>query len=174
MKTCRVCGAAKPISEFPRAPSNRDGIAKHCKRCASERASRHYYARRGERKCQGCGGLLPFAAKKYCVPCGSEALKKWAAEYQSAWRAANREQCREWARRNYHKDAKANAARLQKYRRENPERVKDWTRRAMKAPSYAAMLLARETELNSTQIPKSLIEAKRAHLLLERELKGIK
>lgn len=34
MKTCRTCKAAKPDSDFYKAPQNTDGLSNQCKGCA--------------------------------------------------------------------------------------------------------------------------------------------
>ena len=42
MKTCRVCKERKPLSEFPKHPTGKDGHRNHCKQCRSKHQHRYY------------------------------------------------------------------------------------------------------------------------------------
>ncbi len=43
-KSCRICGATKPLTEFHRAKDMRDGHRNECKVCFRERSKARYAA----------------------------------------------------------------------------------------------------------------------------------
>lgn len=69
---------------------------------------------------------------------------------------------------------------LHEWRKKNPEKYKkQWQRNSNKKVlelrnKYVLQTIIQHTSLNKSDIPKSLIELKKAHLLLKRELKKIK
>lgn len=44
MRACKTCGADKPLSEFPRSPTCRDGVRPECKECAAIKHRAFYEA----------------------------------------------------------------------------------------------------------------------------------
>jgi hypothetical protein len=41
MKTCRLCGVAKPFSDFHKSKSNKDRLCNHCRDCASQLSKKY-------------------------------------------------------------------------------------------------------------------------------------
>jgi len=82
MKSCRICGEAKPLTEYHKQSSARDGHQSRCKECAKALA-RRWYAENKERALA--------AARAYRERRGEE----WARGYQRAYYEAHKDKWRE-------------------------------------------------------------------------------
>lgn len=119
-KTCKICQQTKPLLDFPKDKSFRDGRYAYCRKCSAEKAKRRLTIPPKRTPAEGlkwCGSckqdrpLSDFWAFKgtydglyfRCRPC--------AAEKGTKWRIAN--------------SAKVNASQ-RKRRLENPDRYRDY------------------------------------------------
>jgi len=66
VKTCSLCGTAKPLKEFYawKHAKSRDGYMARCKACHRRRL-----AERNGSRCGTCGGLVSHASVKLCQRC---------------------------------------------------------------------------------------------------------
>lgn len=110
-KICRICGIPKPITEFGRKDSNRDGARHECKQCLSqverERRLRDGDVIRGKQR-------EKYHANPYPI---NQQAKKWAKE--------NPERRREIAL----KYARANLDKIKTWQKNNPEKLREGRRR---------------------------------------------
>lgn len=146
-KRCTRCGEVRPLEEFPRKRSRRDGRDSHCRPChrAADRDRRRSYAAQtvkavpAEKHCPTCERTLPAAAfyrnrgradglQSTCRDCERERLRDWREanadcerEYKRAWREANAARVRE-QQREYRRSSAGRAV----------KRAKDARRRAAK------------------------------------------
>lgn len=81
MKVCRVCGDEKPLDEFPRDRTSKDGRGRRCTMCNRAAASEWQKKNR-----------------------------KRATERQTAWKAAHKERVNAQAQARYHADLEASRA----------------------------------------------------------------
>ena len=109
MKTCTKCGAEKPLLEFNKSKSSKDGLSYQCKLCAKTSASNWYEDNKESAK---------HIRKKYY----DENIDK-IKEYQKIWRAKNKEildvKKTEWRKNNLEKQRQSS----KKYRENNKEKM---------------------------------------------------
>ena len=112
-KTCTKCGETKPLEEFHKDRTKKDGLQSYCKECAREKA-RKWYAANSERH---IGNVLKW----------KKANPERRREYDRKWREANAEYDREQGRERNRKWREANPERhreaLRKWKEANPDRV---------------------------------------------------
>ena len=128
MKTCTKCGETKPLDEFNRDRSRKDGRHPWCRACGSRRRASWY-----------------------------EKNREANLAYQAEWREQNREKKaasdRRWRSANLGRKAdsdaawrRANTERLttyfREYRQANKDKGRDWkrNRRARRANAYVAIV----------------------------------
>lgn len=116
--------------------------------------------------CSTCGNYLPFTdfyVKKNSRIGYQSACKDCHREGKRAWRANNREKCRDWDRkRKYSPEARARRLKIGR------ERNKFY--RDNLSDCYVANLIAKGSDLKPSEIPKELIELTRLNLQLKRQL----
>jgi hypothetical protein len=115
MKRCRKCGEVKPLGQFTRDRSKRDGRRASCGKCERERDRRRYPERRDEH--------LEYFRQYYLD--NGEALR----EYQRQYRAANPEKLRERDRRYYQDNREAIAVKQRQWEDANREKLREQARR---------------------------------------------
>jgi glutamyl/glutaminyl-tRNA synthetase len=135
MKACSKCAATKPLSEFYKRPSSKDGVRADCKTCANARAQS--YAERNAQK---------------------------VAAYKASWRLSDLERIRAMRKAAYHRDRQAAIAKVAKWAAENPELARAnknrWKKlnpahtRMMSSKRRAAMLKATPAWANQAEILK--------------------
>jgi predicted nucleic acid-binding Zn-ribbon protein len=128
-----------------------------------------------EAVCIDCGLRFTYTSRKLdisrCVKCGrKEYLKEYyklnsdkMKEYLKEYRILNADKVKE-----YYKSDKIKEYR-EKYRKLNADKINEWekSRRNMMVDSYIAITLG----IPVSDCPPELIELKRAHLQLKRQLK---
>lgn len=160
MKTCSKCKVHKPLSEFRQARDKKDGHQSQCKECRKEYASANkekiasqlarYYKANTEsvrRKVKAYQLANKERIAEYWVAYASDernanALKEYKANWFKRDYVSNPEKWRENAQRYYAANKAACAARLKRWKKENPEALRAWEakRRAAKKAggSFAA------------------------------------
>lgn len=108
MKTCTICGIAKPYPEFHRQASRKDGFASWCKLCKSIKKAKEYQANREEI-------LIKRAQYRKDNPEKVSAVKKLC--YQ-----AKREQYLAKNKENYLQNQDSMKARVKAWREQNREK----------------------------------------------------
>jgi len=106
MKPCKKCGETKPLTEYYKLPSGKDGFMVRCKSCDNERRKARYRANKGEeaavKKAYYAANrehILAESRKKY--EHSPELAERAAAAYLSN-RAAIRSQQAVYAKNNPH------------------------------------------------------------------------
>lgn len=123
VKTCPKCGECKPVSEFSKCKSRRDGLQCYCKSCKRryQQASAEHIAEyhREYRKAN-----FPRSPKR----------KQLDAERRRQWRQANAERIAKQKREYYQANVERIAEYSREYKRSNPEiyRGAEHRRRARK------------------------------------------
>lgn len=154
-KRCTKCGETRPLEEFQRDRSRRDGRRSHCAHCcrAAARERRRRYAARAteavpaEKRCPACERTLPAAAfsrdrgsadglQSTCRDCASEYMRDWyeknadrERERKRAWRESNADRYREYQRN---------------WRESNADRVREQQREYWRSPAGRAVARARD------------------------------
>ena len=100
MKTCTKCNEKKPLSEFYKQKSNKDGLKYHCKICAKFSANEWYYN-------------------------NSEKAKQTRAQYHINNRDKIKEKSKLWMENNKEK----NKATKQKWNKNNLEKIRESSKR---------------------------------------------
>ena len=117
MKRCRKCGGVKPLGQFTRDRSKRDGHRASCRECERERDRRRYPQRRDAHH--------EYSRQHYLD--NGDAIR----EYQRQYRAAHPEKIRERDQRYYQENREAIAAMNRRWEDTNREKVRaDQRRRA--------------------------------------------
>ena len=133
MKTCTKCGIGKPVAEFARDASKRDGLRSHCKECCRAGNAAWYVANPDKVKASAAAWRAANpekykAASVKWIAANSERKKA----YDDAWAAANPDKrkasCAKWKSANRDKIKKAYAA----WAKTKPEsiRIRNQNRRA--------------------------------------------
>lgn len=191
MKTCCKCKTEKPVTEFHKNKSNKDGLQFKCKVCRKEAAAIWHLLHKNVSAARAVSYNSKNAAK--------------VAKRQKAWYLKNRERCLQ-ASRDYRKINKAKgSAYATAWAAANPERKREINRRSKKVQAvvrkndpllYAAYrdwhknnykknceslsdryikdLIFRTGGIQANSITYELIEAKRLHIQLVRKLKELK
>lgn len=143
-KRCPLCGLEKPSNAFSKDRSKSSGLASRCREC------------------------------------NKQVMRDWAAanpDRRNAWAAANPEKSKEARLRDYAKHRERRVRDACAWQARNPEKVAERQRefygrqRAALAEGYIRRVLAQTTNVPREEIPQSLIDLKREHLRLVRELK---
>lgn len=116
-----------------------------------------------------------------------ELIKAEKRAYEKAWRLKNVERCRQYSRDNYAKNIerireyrskwnKANRAKKnainKRWRERHPDVVKECNRREVE--NLSAAYVAKKMRLRVGECPPDLIELKRTHIQLQRQLRKTK
>lgn len=115
MKRCRTCGEVKPLGQFPRDRSKRDGHKNNCKVCERERDRRRWPDRRDAH--------LEYSRQYYLA--NGESLR----EYQRQYRAANPEKIRERDQRYYRDNREVVLQTNRQWENANRDKVNEYQRR---------------------------------------------
>lgn len=128
-KFCAKCGETKPLGEFYKDRTRKDGLAAYCKPCCRKYDRCHYvadpekyreYARRY------------YAANQEAVQKNNrrwrKANPKKAREINRRWRKANPEKCRELQRRWRKANLEKYRERIRRWAAANPEKSRENTR----------------------------------------------
>lgn len=165
-KTCTKCGATKPVSEFSKNRSKKDGLQASCKACFKAYNSAYREAN---------GEKIAAVRRAY-----REANREKRAAYQRAWREANQQKRaaynRAYREANQEKEAAYNrawkqanrekeAARVLAWRRANPEKKAAWQRAWREAN--------REKRAAYKHRRRALKAGNGEHLILEKELRRL-
>ena len=143
-KVCTKCGVWKPLEEYYKKKTSKDGRESRCKGCRNEDWKQRWSkkhpkkikeVREGMKKCTQCGVWKPLEEfnknKNYkdgrqykCRECQKEYAKQYREnnpEYSKQWRENNPEYSKQWKENNpeYHKQWRENNSEQQKQWREN-------------------------------------------------------
>lgn len=125
MKKCNRCDVEKPLSEFVKLSSAKDGHKGHCKEC-NRQDYRGYYEKNREKiitKTSQYKKDNPDKAKKHADDWKRKNPERSKARYLN-YKWSNIDKCREndedYRRRNLHKDAAKTAKRKASKRRRTP------------------------------------------------------
>lgn len=147
MKTCKKCGLSRDESEYNKCPTTKDRLTTSCKTCIAIKSKLYYTENR----------------EKY-----QEKGKTWYQENKLKQRLYNQN----WRKLNIEKKRAANKI----WRDMNPDKVKvsqsksDKKRCENLIDSHIAHVCFR---MHTADVPKELIELKRIHIKLNRELKKL-
>jgi hypothetical protein len=180
-KACRDCGEVKPLDDFQKMPSARDGRRNRCKACGAVYARAYRTANLAAIK----AGEMRYRAEN----------RERLAQRVRERKAENPELFSAHGRRYYRKNAGRINERARAWAKANPERVRQrqhaWTEKNREkvnakirnrfreeskliTPAYAKRLLRQhESGIPPAGVPAGLIEAMRAHLQLKRYLEEI-
>ena len=115
MKQCSKCGELKPLSEFYKAKTGKDGLRGDCKVCYSKQS------------------------KKWQQN-NAEKLRKYQREYDRKWRKKNLKKYKKYYKKHYKDNSEKIKEYSKKWIKDNPEKVKEIKRRThkklSKIPSY--------------------------------------
>jgi len=125
MKYCYACKQEKPLADFGKNRSRKDGLCAECKECVRI-INREYRAKNRE---------ALSAKKREHWKKNRESCQQKQREYRDKNREAcrekareycdrNREACREATRKYYKKHREKCCARIKRFKRRNPEKVK--------------------------------------------------
>jgi len=93
MKECRVCGDVKPVTEYYKKKTGKDGLASNCKECDKQKTAKYYKANKEK---------IKAATKRW-----KEANYKRHRELQKRWEDRNKEKTKlriaAWQKKNKHK-----------------------------------------------------------------------
>ena len=136
---------------------------KTCIKCGIKKDETEFY--KGRNKCKEC-------FKEY-----RQKNKEYKKEYNKEYRQKNKERIKE-AKKEYRQKNKECIKEYQKeYYQKNKERIKENIKEYDKeyveqcTDGYIRRLLARDSTLNSSDIPQGLIESKRLLIQIERYIK---
>ena len=121
LKTCSNCKTEKPLTEFSKDRSKKDGTRNYCKCCAKARNKAYYEANREKEK----------ARKKAWREANPEKIKAWREANrekirarEKAWQEANREKEKARKKAYYEANREKVKDRVKAYREANREKVK--------------------------------------------------
>lgn len=152
LKVCHICKFEKLATEFRKDSYSRDGLSGVCRKCLCSRKRQAYHE--------------------------NEELRKRTLLECKRYRDAHKEQIRQRLEVVYRSDQYKE--RVRNYRERNIESCREKSRRRSKrhtemlTPGHVRSLLAARGLLSARDIPDSLVQAKREHMLLVRELKQYK
>ena len=153
-KHCAKCAALKPLTAFYKNRRKRDGRSDQCAECL--KANSQSYRKRNVEACNA-------RTAKW-----RDKNRQHTRDYSRKWALEHREQRREiqnaWARRTQ-AGRKNYAKHGEKYR------AKMKTDREALGDQYVIQQLRQRTVLRKTDFPQELVELKRAHLKIHRQLK---
>lgn len=154
MKTCPDCKQSLPAEAFVPNPRGRDGLQTYCRACGAAR-SRAWQAANRE--------AIKERKHAYYEKNKTELLAQQRSYYK-----ANKTRILEAQR----KPPEVNRAHVKAWAAKNPDKRKAKIRRqtARLSDGYVRQRLTYGTELRAADIPQPLVEFKRAHLLILREL----
>lgn len=164
-KVCSKCKKNKPLTEFYKKNTGRDGLCQECKGCCKQRSKEWQIKNKKKREdyhkqyyIENKGSIQTYKKKYY------QENKEKIDKNKKEWAKNNRKKCNKYSK---------------KWKSENPKKVKeqsqaDAKRRCDKVlPCYAMQLIVGKSSfLSAKNIPQELVEAKRAHILIKRELKN--
>ncbi|HEX2907279.1 MAG TPA: hypothetical protein VHO69_10495 [Phototrophicaceae bacterium] len=142
----------KPLADFHKAASSKDGYRSDCKKCVSEGAGYTYTEREklpeGQKRCKACGQIFPATSEYFkkeqrnkdgiaaiCKTCATaytkdyyqdniEQVKAYNRQRYHANRDYNRQKTREWyqANKTYHRQ------KCKEWYEQNRESVREWNK----------------------------------------------
>jgi len=156
-KTCTMCGVEKPIDQFNNNKNALDGKNYQCKECRKVALAK--WRSNNPQK-------IKAYAKTY-----RETNKDKCLASQQAWKRKNRVRVNAYSAESRKKNPDYHKEKKRKYRENNKERLKKQQEGYIDnlSDTYVNMILARNSSLRRTEIPKALTEVKRAHLKLKRK-----
>lgn len=197
-QTCTGCGADKPLTEFFRDASRKIGVTQRCKTCTKARnkawrvgnpdkwrgckasweaanaeKAKEMHRRHSKQSAIRCGVVLPpHCVIGWCFDCGLllRGHKNKNKKLCSACREARDRQCRRrydieaYIPRSSMTPAEIEAARVEE------NRVRKMQIDGL-SDGYVRRLLAKSIKVPHRAVPDALVEVKRAHLRLVREIK---
>lgn len=130
MKSCSTCGIAKPLTEFERAATNKDGLRGQCRACCSARRKAYYERNRP--------ALLASKAQyreanrdqiaAYREQTRDERIA-YAKTYNGGYYQRNKEKIKARVNENYAKNGEHVREYVRQYRRDNPDKANETSRR---------------------------------------------
>lgn len=118
-KTCTKCGITKPIEEFYRKRSTKDGLRPECKSCTKAVNDKYKKANRD---------YLNEKKREY-REANRELIRAKNAEYRDRNRDVIRERAREWSRRNAEKRREYGRLRYLENKEIISRKIKEWNER---------------------------------------------
>lgn len=133
LKKCSDCDRVKPLEEFRKDKSTKDGRNYQCKACEAEyrKANRERYQEYNRQWREANREQRLEYLRQY-----REANREKRLEYFRQWYEANREQRREYSRQHYESNREKYRERSRQWAKENPDKVR----------AYKALRRARELE----------------------------
>ena len=170
-KVCTQCGEEKPAAEFSLRNASKDGLAARCKSCLVE-YRRRYREENKEKLSANKRRYYEENKEKLCANKRRyrEENKEKVSASKRRYYEENKEKVSAKDRRYYEENKEKLSANRRRYCEENKEKVSANKRRyreALPDPYVKRMLGATP----NTPIPQPLIEAKRFHLRILRELR---
>src|SRR5690606_24760135 len=159
-KRCSRCKREKPVTEFGKDQSKKDGLRPECRECqqAYDRERRKKNAARNpdeiaipsEKRCPGCGVTRPVSEwpgdstkpdglASRCKPCTSAKNAKYRAE--------NPEKVREGKGRWYKANSEKVRENVRRWKEANPDKVRAYNRRRRAREAGALTILHTEEDL---------------------------
>jgi hypothetical protein len=192
MKTCSHCNIEKPLTEFYKNRSRKDGLQSDCKKCRKEGAAKWH----AEHKEQAAKRAASYRARnpaknkerqtKYAID-NKESIAEKAKIYRSKfrdvlnskskkWREANKERCCERGKKWREKNKDAIKAYFNLRKEEHREYMREWSKQQgiNLTDLYVRAAVSRMSGVASGDITSELVEAKRLQLQIVRKLKELK
>jgi len=170
-KVCTQCREKKPVAEFSVQKASKDGLAFQCKSCAAEYKRRYHEENKekvsaSKRRYREENKEKVSASKRRYYEENKEKVSASLRRY----REENRETLSAKQRRYYEENKEKVSAYKRRYREENRETLSAYQRRYHEAipDAYVKRILGATP---AAPIPQPLIEAKRFHLRILRELR---
>jgi len=125
---------------------------KTCIKCGIKKDETEFY--KGKNKCKEC-------------------FKEYQKEYDKEYRQKNKERIKEYRQKNKEYKKEYNKEYYQKNKECIKENIKEYDKEYVEqcTDGYIRRLLARDSTLNSSDIPQGLIESKRLLIQIERYIK---
>lgn len=140
MKYCSKCKETKPLESFSKKRTTKDGLSHWCKSCCKI-SKKKYYEENKEKVLSDC--------KKY-----REDNKEWKVEYDKKYLEENRERLLEYKREYYQKNKEKAYEDSKAWKAANPDKVKGYARVAtQKHRARNAFLIARRRAKKKNATP---------------------
>ncbi len=171
MKTCSKCKQELPVNSF--GIIRGDKFRASCKACEAKRMNAYRLANPEKYRLQQSKYYTRKKQGKIRVRDRSASAQRDNAN-KAAWKKSNPEKVAACAARYYERNREKLKERNNLYRKSNPEKIKDakydvrW--RAKIPDGYVKYLLSKNSQVQS-ELPRTLIEAKRLHLKIQRLIK---
>ena len=143
-KICTKCGKNKPLNEFDRQKSHKDGLSSHCKKC------------------------IKFNHAQY-----NEKNKEMLKEKRREWKKLNPDYLREYEQKYKLSGKKAEKDARYRLKHKESRCIKRKRQADKLSNSYIKRLLYRKGILFSNDMPEGLIELKKETIKLHRLIKQV-